>query len=93
MSVLQIWASYEEPKELEVEEDEPLERKINYKTVVITEVTNEGTFYAQNVETGPQLEKLMDQLRTDMSTNPPVTGAFTPKKGDMCAAKFTDGEW
>ena len=29
-----------------------LERKINYKTVVITEVTKELQFFAQNVETG-----------------------------------------
>lgn len=42
---------------------------------------------------GNQLEKLMEQLRADLSANPPLPGAYTPKKGEVCAAKFTDGEW
>ena len=51
MGLLQIWANYEEPKE-EIQENEDLERKISYKTVVITEVTKDMHFYAQNTETG-----------------------------------------
>jgi hypothetical protein len=35
----------------------------------------------------------MEQMRAELRDNPPVTGAYTPKKGDLCAAKFTDGEW
>ena len=35
----------------------------------------------------------MEQLRSDLSTNPPLEGAYTPKKGDNCASKFVDGEW
>ena len=42
---------------------------------------------------GPQLEKLMEQLRTEMTTNPPLEGSYVPKKGDVCAAQFTDNEW
>lgn len=42
---------------------------------------------------GPQLEKLMEQLRLDMSGSPPLAGSYTPKKGDLCASKFVDGEW
>ena len=42
---------------------------------------------------GPQLEKLMEQLRMEMEKSPPVIGAYTPKKGELCAAKFVDGEW
>ena len=50
---MQIWKNYEEPKEIEVEpESEPQERKVNHKSVLVTEVTEEGNFYAQNVETG-----------------------------------------
>lgn len=49
----QIWKNYEEPKAVEVEpENEPQERKINYKNVLITEITDDGQFYAQCVETG-----------------------------------------
>ena len=47
-----VWSRYEEPKEEVVQETEVLERKINYKTVVVTEVTSEMHFYAQNTETG-----------------------------------------
>ena len=42
---------------------------------------------------GPELEKLMEQLRSEFAASPPPTGAYKPKKGDMCAAKFTDGQW
>ena len=31
---------------------EPLERKVTYKKVIVTEVTNELHFYGQSVETG-----------------------------------------
>ena len=50
-----VWSRYEEPKEEVVQENEVLERKISYKTVVVTEVTPEMHFYAQNTETGTKL--------------------------------------
>jgi len=57
-----VWSRYEEPKEeVENKENEVLERKISYKTVVVTEVTPEMHFYAQNTETG---ELLLSYLRT-----------------------------
>jgi len=88
------WANYEEPKEeAAVLENEPTERKVNYKTVVVTEISDDMTFYAQNAETGPELEKLMEQIRTDFAASPPLAGSYSPKKGELCAAKFTDGEW
>ena len=48
---LQIWSSYEEPKEVEVVE-EPVERKVNYSKVIVTEVTDQFTFFAQKVDNG-----------------------------------------
>ena len=36
-------------------EDEPVERKINFTKVVVTEVTDELTFYAQTSENGKVL--------------------------------------
>ena len=51
--VLQLWSLEQEEVKEEVKvENEPLERKVNYKTVVVTEVTDSGNFYAQNVESG-----------------------------------------
>lgn len=90
---LKLWANFEEPKETEVIE-EPSERQVNYTKVVVTEVTDQFTFCAQKVDNGPQLESMMDQMRQEMQTNPPLPGAYTPKRGDVCAAKFSgDGQW
>ncbi|KAL5009849.1 hypothetical protein ScPMuIL_012154 [Solemya velum] len=88
-----LWSNYEEPKTVE-EVEEPVERNITYKTVVITEVQENMRFYAQNVDNGPQLDKLMEQLRQEMETNPPIPGAYSPRKNDQCAAKFSqDDQW
>lgn len=48
---LQVWSNYEEPKAVE-EVEEPVERNISYKTVVVTEVEDSLKFYAQNVDNG-----------------------------------------
>nr|CAG4646827.1 EOG090X01F7 [Megafenestra aurita] len=91
---LKIWANYVEKEVKAVPEEEvATERKTNYQAVVITEVTPELRFYAQKVDQGPALEQLMNQLRQELNTNAPLAGAYVPKKGDMCAAKFSDGEW
>jgi len=49
--------------------------------------------YACNVKDGPALMKLMDNLREEFTSNPPLAGAYQPRKNDMCAAKFVDNEW
>ncbi|XP_025099283.1 staphylococcal nuclease domain-containing protein 1-like isoform X2 [Pomacea canaliculata] len=90
---LKIWSTFEEPKQEAVVE-EPSERQVNYCNVIITEVTNQFTFFAQKVDDGPQLEKMMDELRKEMESNPPLPGAYTPKRGDLCASKFSgDSQW
>ena len=35
----------------------------------------------------------MEQLRAELAAAPPLPGSFTPKTGDLCVAKFVDGEW
>ena len=43
---------------------------------------------------GPRLEKLMEEFRGSMESEPPLPGSYTPKRGDMCAAIFSaDGQW
>lgn len=70
------------------------ERKKSYDQVIITEVTAEMHFYAQNTDKGPALEALMAKLRQDLTSTPPLPGSYTAKKNDLCAAKFTeDNEW
>lgn len=43
--------------------------------------------------TGTQLEKLMENMRNDISSHPPVEGSYAPRRGEFCIAKFVDGEW
>ncbi|XP_055606182.1 staphylococcal nuclease domain-containing protein 1 [Uranotaenia lowii] len=97
-----IWKDYVEKVEDENKENEeekedtaaPADRKVKYENVVITEVTPELHFYAQHADQGSKLEELMTKLRQDFRAMPPVTGAYNPKRGEMCAAKFSeDNEW
>lgn len=81
---LKIWANFVEKEvKAQPEEDVVAERKTNYQSVVITEVTPELHFYVQKVENGTALEQLMAQLRQELAGNPPLSGAFSPKKGNI----------
>ncbi|XP_058457634.1 staphylococcal nuclease domain-containing protein 1 [Malaya genurostris] len=97
-----IWKDYVEKTEDENKENEeekedpaaPADRKVKYENVVVTEVTPEMHFYAQHSEQGAKLEELMSKLRQEFRAMPPVTGAYNPRRGDLCAAKFAeDNEW
>nr|CAG4638262.1 EOG090X01F7 [Cyclestheria hislopi] len=90
-----MWKNYTEEKEVKAhtEEETASERRTNYQLVVVTEVTPELHFYVQKVDQGPALEQLMAQLRQELDAHPPLAGAYAPRKGDLCAAKFSDGEW
>ncbi|XP_064396921.1 staphylococcal nuclease domain-containing protein 1-like isoform X1 [Halichondria panicea] len=35
----------------------------------------------------------MEQLRNDLSANPPLAGSFNATRGALCVLKFTDGLW
>lgn len=35
----------------------------------------------------------MANLRAELDASPPLAGAYTPKRGDLCVAKFIDGLW
>ena len=43
---------------------------------MVTEITDEAKFYGCTVSDGPALEKLMDSLREEFTTNPPLAGAY-----------------
>ncbi|PSN44950.1 Nuclease domain-containing protein 1 [Blattella germanica] len=80
--------------EKKIEEDHVTERKIDYQKVLVIEITTDLHFYAQPVEEGPKLEQLMAKIRQEFIANPPLQGSYTPKKGDVCAAKFAyDEQW
>lgn len=94
---LQIWKNrVEAPVESDkiVDEKEGQERKIDYQKVVISEVTDDLHFYAQNVDQGTMLENLMLQLRQELAANPPIIGSYKPTRGDLAVARFTgDDQW
>ncbi|XP_010223538.1 PREDICTED: staphylococcal nuclease domain-containing protein 1-like, partial [Tinamus guttatus] len=67
-----VWSHYEEaPVEEVVPVLEEKERAANYKAVFVTEITDDLHFYVQDVETGAQLEKLMENMRGEIAGHPP----------------------
>ena len=43
---------------------------------------------------GQKLEVLMEDLRQALRSDPPLPGSFTPRKNELCAARFSaDGQW
>lgn len=89
-----VWANYEEkPVEEVVQMTEEKERLANYRSSYVTEINDNMHFYAQDVETGAQLESLMETMRAEIAAQPPVEGSYAPRRGDFCISKFADGEW
>lgn len=96
-SKLNRWKNFvEEPVILQEDaaKNEPQERVVNQKLIVITEVNDNLHFYGQFVDSGSKLEGLMSQMRTELEAQPPVPGAYTARVGELCVAKFSqDEEW
>lgn len=89
-----IWMNFEEVADEIKPEDDKAERKYEPKTVVVTEVSPDLHVFVQFTEHGPKLENLMGELRRELAEKPPLSGAYTPKKGDLCVARFSaDNEW
>ncbi|OQR78220.1 hypothetical protein BIW11_06545 [Tropilaelaps mercedesae] len=83
----------EEEKEVieEVLEDNKSERKVEFKTVQVSEITPSGTkFYVQYIADRAKFLEMSKKLQEELK-NPTVAGTF--KRGDRAAAKFTDGHW
>ncbi|VDK66149.1 unnamed protein product [Onchocerca ochengi] len=69
---------------------EKTERTVNYRKVVVTDVQRGNfKFAAQSVDDGPKLEKMMKELREELRIKPPVIGAYVPRRGDLCVARFS----
>jgi len=63
------------------------------KKVVVTNVSSGlSSFHAQYVDDGPKLEELLTELREELTSNPPLPGAYKPTKGDLVVAKFSADE-
>lgn len=57
----QVWTNYEEPVEVQVAEE--VERKTQYKTVGITEVTPHLHLYCQVLDNTHKLDQMTDKVR------------------------------
>lgn len=88
---LNMWAKYEEPKEVVVVE-EPTERKANFRSVFVTEVTPNLHVFCQYAEKTEKLEKMMDEMRAYLVAEPPLPGTFTPRRNMFCVALFADDQ-
>ncbi|EJW87343.1 hypothetical protein WUBG_01746 [Wuchereria bancrofti] len=91
---LGIWAKWVDEEAIVQAEiasaDEKMERTINYRKVVVTDVQRGNfKFAAQSVDDGPKLEKMMKELREELRKKPPVVGAYVPRRGDLCVARFS----
>ncbi|XP_068621678.1 staphylococcal nuclease domain-containing protein 1 [Battus philenor] len=90
-----IWKDYIEIERETEKRNAPVQdRVVKYEKVVVTEVTPLGSFYAQSIEHGAKLESLMEKMHLDLKNNAPLPGSLVPKKGQICAARFTlDDQW
>ncbi|XP_028162174.1 staphylococcal nuclease domain-containing protein 1 [Ostrinia nubilalis] len=91
-----VWRDFVEiEKETEKERNQPIQdRVVKYEKVFITEITAEGHFYAQNVDLGTKLETLMEKIHQDFKSNAPLPGSYMPRRGQICAARFSlDDQW
>ncbi|XP_054160483.1 staphylococcal nuclease domain-containing protein 1-like [Oppia nitens] len=98
-----IWKDYKEEEHTEALEEAINEEVVEKDTsdldkrkkVVVTNISSGlSSFHAQYVEDGPKLEELLTELREELTSNPPLPGAYKPTKGDLVVAKFSvDQQW
>ncbi|XP_013147261.1 PREDICTED: staphylococcal nuclease domain-containing protein 1 [Papilio polytes] len=97
MKRIGLWRDFiEVDQEIEKEHNTPIvERIVNYDKVIVTVVKPDGNFYVQNIDLIPKLEALMERMHHDFKNcSSPMPGSFVPRKGYMCAARFTaDDNW
>lgn len=88
-----VWTNFvDETKEVQSTIEET-ERKTAYKKVIVTEVMEGTTFWAQLLDNAPNFEQMQQRLRADLTDNPPLPGSVTPRKGDLVASLFLDNLW
>eukprot|EP00127_Corallochytrium_limacisporum_P002733 Clim_evm42s136 gene=Clim_evmTU42s136 len=85
---LNIWLNYSEQPVEEVKE-EPAERTVNYKEVIVSEVAGPHRLWVQETRNVKDLESLMGKLNGAVKAAAPVSAA----SGALVAAKFVDDAW
>ena len=84
LSFISPQANTEEEEKATMNED----RKVALVEVLVTEITEDAKFYGCTVSDGPALEKLMDSLREEFTTNPPLAGAYQVSSDWLSLCKY-----
>ena len=71
----------------------PVERKVDFRPMVVTEVSEEGRIYGQNVSDWPALKQMSSSLEAAFSATPPLPGSYRPKKGDILGYDYAGIVW
>ncbi|XP_058087538.1 ribonuclease TUDOR 1-like [Magnolia sinica] len=90
---LKIWENHVEGQEATNGSSVAETKQKEVLKVVVTEVLGSGKFYVQTV--GDQKVAIIQQQLASLTLqDPPVIGAFNPKKGDIVLAQFSaDNSW
>ncbi|KAF6168723.1 hypothetical protein GIB67_013105 [Kingdonia uniflora] len=89
---LKVWENYIEGQEI-VSGSAAESKQKEVLKVKITDVVGGGKFYIQTVE-DQQMAAIQQQLESLNLLEPPVIGAFNPKKGDIVLAQYAeDKSW
>ncbi|XP_058092371.1 ribonuclease TUDOR 1-like [Magnolia sinica] len=90
---LKIWENHVEGQEATNGSSVAETKQKEVLKVVVTEVLGGGKFYVQTV--GDQKVAIIQQQLASLTLqDPPVIGAFNPKKGDIVLAQFSaDNSW
>ncbi|CAK5030294.1 unnamed protein product [Meloidogyne enterolobii] len=91
---LGIWKHHVEEEQQLIDDNQKqgndtTERKLELKKILLTEVYTGFRFAAQTFDDGLSIEKLMNALQLELKT--PSIIKFIPKRNQLCAAKYTDG--
>lgn len=77
-----MWKNHNPEEEKEKHEEEQVtERKVDPQRVYVIETTPELHVFIQLEEQGAKLENMLAKMRQELTANPPLPGAYTPKKG------------
>lgn len=73
---------------------EPVIRAPKYSPIIVTEVAGPTTLWIQSLTHASELTTLMADLEAYFHAHPHTPGAFTARKGDLCASQFSvDRTW
>lgn len=72
-----------------------LQFQSQYKKGFMSSMSSPGLrFFVQFLDVEASLRRIRETLDSELGCSPPLAGSYTPRKGEICAAKFTeDNQW